>query len=160
MNVEMIFKIQQLMLELNSRYPVVIQYVPGHKGIEGNETADLVAKAGHNLEIYTDTPVGRNDKSRLLEDLLRNQWQEHWYNTMRISGKGNHLFKIKMKIEEWKWVSHSDRRVETAMARLRMGHVGINQHLYRFNMSDTDLCDCGSTETITHFLFQCPKFCP
>ena len=38
------------------------------------------------------------------------------------------------------------------MARLRVGHAGVNSHLHRFGVMDTQACICGDPETIEHFL--------
>ena len=43
--------------------------------------------------------------------------------------------------------------------RLRLGHVGVNQYLYRFNMSNTENCSyCQESETIEHLLVACRKY--
>ena len=41
------------------------------------------------------------------------------------------------------------------MARVRVGHAGVNAHLHRFGIKDTHLCRCGESETIEHFLMHC-----
>ena len=45
--IHLYFKIHRLVLELNTRLPVKIQFVPGHHDIKGNELADAEAKAAH-----------------------------------------------------------------------------------------------------------------
>ena len=43
--------------------------------------------------------------------------------------------------------------------RLRLGHVGLNDYLHRFNMNDSNLCQqCKTPETIDHFLLNCQKY--
>ena len=42
------------------------------------------------------------------------------------------------------------------MARLRIGHAGVNSHLYRFRLKDSPLCSCGEEETIDHYFLICP----
>ena len=156
--INLIYKIQKLILSLNSRFLTVIQYIPGHKDIRGNETADLAAKAGHNLSHITDSHLSVPDKMRLVRDIQRRVWTEYWYDQMRESGKGHFLYKIKKETSHWPWASNRERAVETAMCRLRIGHAGLNKHLHRFEMSATDKCSCGLTETIEHFMFQCSNF--
>ena len=52
-----------------------------------------------------------------------------------------------------------NRRVEVAMTRLRIGHVGLNGHLKRFQMADSDLCTtCNVIEDVPHFLMECRKY--
>lgn len=157
-NIHMVYKIQSLLIELNRRYPTKIQFIPGHKNIEGNELADLAANAGHNLVNDTESPICKSDRLRVFEGIQRGVWQDYWMDEMNNSGKGLHLFKIKKHVSHWEWTSHKDRTVETALAKLRLGHVGINKHLNRFNLRDDDKCSCGVTESIEHFLFQCPIF--
>ena len=72
--------------------------------------------------------------------------------------KGKFLGKIKSAIGYWEWSSYPIRSIETALCRLRLGHAGVNEHLARFNLAETDLCDCGIIETIEHFLLDCTLF--
>ena len=53
---------------------------------------------------------------------------------------------------------HPVRQVQTALARLRVGHAGVKAHLHRFNLADTSLCICGVNDTIEHFLLQCRRY--
>ena len=91
------------MLELNSRFPVLIQYIPGHKNIEGNELADLAAKAGHRLEEVTEAPICREDRLRLFMSKQKDSWYHNWLREMTVTGKGHHLFGIKDHIGHWSW---------------------------------------------------------
>jgi hypothetical protein len=101
--------------------------------------------------------LSKEEKVRIIRGRIFNVWQTEWIHEAHISGKGMHLLEIKQHVKHWPWSCHKMRVVETAMAKLRLGHVGLNQHLYRFNMSDTQMCQCGQIESINHFLFQCPK---
>ena len=49
-----------------------------------------------------------------------------------------------------------NRVLETAICRLRLGHVGLNKHLHRVKASPTDLCNCGQIESVEHFIMFCP----
>ena len=70
-----------------------------------------------------------------------------------------HLGEIKPVIEKWPWTNTQSRQIEVAMSRLRLGHVGLNQHLHRFNMAESPLCStCGVPETIPHFLMACSNY--
>ena len=42
--------------------------------------------------------------------------------------------------------------------QIRMGHSKLKYHTYMYNLSDNDLCDCGSTETTEHYFLVCPRY--
>ena len=157
-NIHLVFDIQSLMLELNYRFPVLIQFIPGHKNIQGNEMADLAAKAGHNLLETVDASLCKGDRTRLFKRIQKYEWHRYWLNEMEISGKGKHLFKIKKQLSHWDWSSHKERTVETVLAKLRIGHVGVRKHLSRFELYHTERCECGEVDSVEHFLLQCPRY--
>ena len=68
------------------------------------------------------------------------------------------MFDIKNKIGKWNWTTALNQSVESALCRLRVGHVGLAQYLFRFNMSDVPLCDYGEVENRTHFLLHCQSY--
>ena len=86
-----IYNIQSLLLSLQSRFPVIIQYIPSHRGIAGNELADHVAKTGHDIEEITEAPLPKQDKVRLAWTKINTLWQSHWSDIRNLSGKGKHF---------------------------------------------------------------------
>ena len=40
-------------------------------------------------------------------------------------------------------------------ARLRIGHVNVNEYLFKIGKSQSNLCSCGSVETVEHLLVHC-----
>ena len=57
----LIFKIQELVIDLNRNFTFMIQYIPAHRNIEDNELADLGAKASHNSNYITPSPLSGRD---------------------------------------------------------------------------------------------------
>ena len=41
---------------------------------------------------------------------------------------------------------------------MRIGHVGLSVHMYRFGLCDTPLCECELPETVSHVLVDCPLY--
>ena len=78
------------MLKLfNDRMKVVIQFVPIHIDIKGNEMADLIANGTlANAEIIY-APLSQK---------VLNLWQTHWLNMVQINQKEKHLTTIKNKL--------------------------------------------------------------
>ena len=82
-------------------------------------------------------------------------WQNNWEREIREMNKGKDLFEVKSKLGKWAWASVKSRSVESALTRLRIGHVGLNQHLFRMHMTEEPLCECGDIESREHFLLHC-----
>ena len=74
------------------------------------------------------------------------------------SRKDTFLKQIKPNLSYWPWTSHASRLVETALAKLRVGHANVAERLYRIQKADSPQCNCGANETIGHFLLRCPIY--
>lgn len=155
-----IFEIQRLLLALCESHVVRLQYVPSHQGIPGNELVDAAAGAAHALRYRTLFPLSFSDIRGTLRSRFLAYWLRSWTAAARATGKGLFLTNIKSSLADWPWATHSSRCVETAVARLRLGHAGVRAHLHRFNLADSPDCDCGAVETIEHFLLLCPRLAP
>ena len=44
------------------------------------------------------------------------------------------------------------------LAQLRTNKCRLNCYLAKINASPTDLCECGQSETVRHFLIECPRW--
>jgi ribonuclease HI len=153
-----VHEVQNLVIELNSAHYVMIQYLPAHKDIAGNELADTAAKEAHKNNYIFDAPLSKEEMVSHVKKGLFSMWEQHWDSELNTTNKGRHLKSIRDHIGYWPWTSHKIRVVETVMARLRLGHIGLNQHLNRFQMRDSNLCTCGQVESIEHFLLDCVNY--
>ena len=142
---------------LRQKEKLKLQWIPGHRSIPGNDKADMLAKTAVN-EPYTPMSLPVEDYNKVIISKMYKEWYKTWHNIIIRERKGTALFSIKDKLEVWPWTSHSIRSVETAITRLRLGHAGVAQHLFRFNMAPTPLCDCNSVETIAHYLLECQLY--
>lgn len=52
-------------MELNSDFPVKIQFVPSHKSIKGNEIADTAAKEAHGICSFTRFSLSLEEMVRI-----------------------------------------------------------------------------------------------
>ena len=134
------------------------QFIPAHREIEGNELADLAAKAVHISGDILKIPFPRRDKVRIIKSVVLQKWQDHWYNLVDSTGKGRHLRNIKNQVKFWPWSCHKNRSIETAFAKMRIGHCNTKSYMFRFNLTQSPLCYCGNEENLEHIFIKCPRY--
>ena len=125
---------------LSDNNRVVLQWVPAHVGIAGNETADRLAKAAAKLP-QTHFSSSYKEVKTLLKQKQKSAW--------RLKNNGYDLQKDQ--------INTLDRRTQTTIFRLHTGHCGLRKHLKRLGLADSAHCECGSEEqTPEHILQPCP----
>lgn len=129
-------------------------WVPAHVGIPGNERADLAAKA-----IISDTEVVRpqtlphKDYYPEFHVGLRRRWQDFWSLSHSVK-----LRAVKDSISPWHTSCRRDRRQETALTRLRIGHTRLT-HGHLLTGTPPPYCDdCVVPLTVEHILVECPTY--
>ncbi|KAK7108730.1 hypothetical protein V1264_016409 [Littorina saxatilis] len=122
---------------------VVLQWIPAHTGIVGNEVADRLAKEGSKTEQQPSNLTYSEART-----LIRNRQKS--------------TFKKKNNV----YNPHEDalhqltRHEQTIVFRLRTGHCGPNSHLKRIGIRQSALCHCGEADqTPDHFLQTCQLHC-
>ena len=114
---------------LSNNNRVVLQWVPAHVGIPGNETADRLAKAAAKLP---QPHLSTSDKEA--KTLLKQKKKSAW----RLKNNGYDPQKDQ--------INTLHRRTQTTIFRLRTGHCGLRKHLKRLGLVDSAHCECGSEE--------------
>ena len=111
---------------------VVLQWVPAHCGIPGNETADQLAKLGAR-ERQPENSVSFTEKKTLVKAKLQPQ-------TTRDA------------------IHYLERWQQVAIMRLRTGHCRLNAHMFRkLKLAPSPTCPCGlEDQTPEHVLQTCP----
>ena len=126
-------KLPQLHLALNSIkcLRTVIQWIPSHCGIEGNEQADKMAKLGGKEEQENNSVLPSEMKTIIKT-----------------------LHKMPQQYDSYHLLSRSQ---QTIIFRLRTGHNRLNQHLFRkMRIVPSPMCPCGEAEQDTaHILQEC-----
>ena len=76
-----------------------------------------------------------------------------YYNTKRKI-----LREIMDSVHKAPVIKFKERRLEVVLHRLRIGHVGLKQYKYRFNMATNEECEiCKITESVEHYMLNCKK---
>ena len=114
---------------------VVVQWIPAHCGIKGNEHADRLAKQGANME-QEKLPITLKQKKKII---MKN------------------MFRAKKIPDDYHTL---DRAGQVTLIRLRTGHNRLNSHMHRrMNLVPSPLCTCGTEDQTTeHILQKCPAY--
>jgi hypothetical protein len=146
---------------------IEFKWIPGHKGVEGNEQADELAKKlitegssnKHNLPKYLKKTLPHSVSALkwAYNEKLKCHAQKLWEKSPRYS---------KMKKTDPKTPSNKyitlitglPRKLASILTQLQMGHAPLAKHLHHIGTSDSPICPAclQSDESVQHFMLHCP----
>lgn len=143
-------------LALNNK--VTIEWVPGHKGYEGNEKADELAKRGADSPLTGPEPFLGTPICNIKQ--IVNKWEEtkkseFWSNTPgQLRSKLFMPLHSKVKSKNLITLSRDKLRV---LVSIFTGHCKLNYHQNKIGKIDNKLCRfCNEKdETPEHILCDC-----
>ena len=133
---------------------ITLAWIPSHIGIEGNESADALAKETLNQQAIDITKIPHTDIKPKIYTHILSQWNNTWKSNIH-----NKLFQIKPSITPRKPLTLS-RRDSVIYTRLKIGHSYItHKYLLQKDKEDPPFCEgCDTTFTIKHILIDCIDF--
>ena len=130
------------LMRLSKFASIVLQWIPGHCGIHGNQIADQLAKAGSHMQ--QPTPVySISEINKIAKHIQSQRWREtHPEYNAHDPVKG------------------LDRKDQVIIFRLRTGHNQLKEHMWRmFKAGGSGQCDCGlGNENGHHVLMECARY--
>lgn len=138
---------------------VVIQWIPSHVGIGGNNEADELANRGCYANSISEMKITFSDAMWAIKNRMMDAWQNQY--ELQSRSKGRKHFDILKKISDKPWfrgIELSGAEIKL-LTRLRTNHgmSGTVKHL--FKLQDSPLCDlCQSQDDLEHIILECRKF--
>ena len=133
---------------------VVLQWIPGHSGIKGNDAADTLAKSGAALP-QPDVPVNYETAVQIIKSNIQEEWLNDWARNTTGRVMYRHMSKPNPKDQ----INKLQREEQSIIFLLRTGHIQLNSHLSRIKKDHPASCPLCSNpnETVEHLLFHCTK---
>ena len=155
-----------------TRQDITLQWVAGHKDVEGNEAADQAAKLaakGTTSSSPKDLlppclrktlPIGISAARQKNKEEIHALWDKQWRTSKRFA----HLSSIDSSAPSKRFLtvtSHLPKSTAGIIYQLRSGHIALNKHLHRINRSAMPAClqcEARPPESVHHFLFDCSRY--
>ena len=154
--IPVITETQQLLIQLQRKHLVSLFWIPGHRGIAGNEVADNEAKyaANDKLLTITKTPIMWPHIKPRISTLMFEQWNNEWISETTTSSTTKLFFPSIQSANVLRTIHTTHQLIQ-----LMSGHSKLNCYLHKIKVKESDTCEnCDKPETVEHFLYNCDKF--
>jgi ribonuclease HI len=128
---------------------VTVIWIPGHKGIQGNEEADKAAKAAVNNQGMerTTSLLSSMKATRVMTIKARTkeEWKMEWISNQNQTALRLRAASKRPNFETGlKLYNRLNKRLQSAwITRLRTGHCSLNSYLQRMHIIENATCECG-----------------
>ena len=156
----------------NSELQLTVRWIPGHKGVLGNELADEEAKraaespanssARRALPKYLQAgplPHSISAIKQWHQKALMEKWKEEWMTSPRYT-RAKAIDPDMSSSRFLKLINSLPKKCASVYIQLRTNHAPLNFHLNRIGKRDSPHCQhCeDKEETAHHFLLDCPLY--
>ena len=150
---------RDIMQKIALKNQVTLSWVPGHKGIPGNEKSDELAREGASTQLTGPTPaikVSFAGLSRIITSWKKRTFIKSWTSHAQADQSRRCII---ISNKNSKYLLSLSRCNIKRLTSVLTGHCTLNKHLYTIGLHHSPICDkCGELETALHFLCCCPAY--
>ena len=151
----------------NHDLTVTFKWIPGHKGVEGNESADTQAKKSITegssnatilpAQLKDPLPYSKSTTKCAYNGKLQQKAQRAWEKSPRFE-RMKDIEPTAPSKTYIKLIANLPRRLASTLTQLRTGHAPLAKHLHRIKKEDSPICPAclQRPETVQHLLLHCP----
>lgn len=141
-------------------HTVEVDWSPGHKGIQGNELADRLAKQAAESMEPTMTGTTRAHALRKAKEKAIEKWVDEWKKTTPTGRFAPaNRFQPTGKPGKGTPFKKYGRELFGRIVQCRTGHAYIGEYYKSFVPSEQVDCPCGAPlQTRAHILQECPRY--
>ena len=151
-------EIFQKLAEAEERgFTFIFRWVPAHKGVHGNERAHALAQSAtapgsepedHAMVLRHAIKQGRSHPETRRKAFLAKQ-------TGRFAKE---LDKALPSRHTRKLYDRLSRDQAALLVQVRSGYCRLNSYLHKIAKAESSDCECGTTESVHHFILECTKW--
>ena len=145
--------------KIKSSGNVYIEWISGHKNVQGNELADQAAKIATTPKNTRSITRMKSAQNRSIRATMKINWETEWKTDQENARHLRKMSKYPGTVTGLKLYGVLQRKHVVLISRLRTGHCHLNEYLHRFNIIEIPECECGAAkETVDHFLLNCELY--
>lgn len=136
-----------------------VVWVPGHSGIDFNETVDEIAKQATECGAPMEAELSHKEAMNIIKRRLWERWNDCFAETSREKGK--FFYRLYKDVTEKPWFlrMNLDSAEVRIINRLHTGHTCDKVYLHKIGAISTPICDtCWKPGTSHHAIFECTKY--